>query len=89
MNIKEIADLIAIRQYTRNAIEFPSTDRKLISILGNVTTLIDKKIIKMVTSAEFKDLISYKEVDEAIDEITAVTNITTVKSSMRSGSVKK
>jgi len=75
MDLKEIVDLIAIRQYVVNSIGNPAIDRATVNFMSNVLLMIDKKIIALLQSDEFKDYINFKDVKQAIQEVAKITNI--------------
>lgn len=75
MNLKELVDLISIRQYVRYALEFPTIDKSTVSEMNGTLILIDKKIIEILKSSDFKEYIDYKDVSKAIQDVASITNI--------------
>lgn len=75
MDLKEITDLVAIRQYVVNQIGNGSISRENVSILNGMLILVDNKIIGLLKSDEFKDYIGYKDVRKAIEDVARITNI--------------
>lgn len=75
MELKELVDLISIRQYVRYAIEFPTIDKATVSEMNGTLLLIDKKIMEILKGKEFKKFIDYKDVTKAIQEVANITNI--------------
>lgn len=75
MDMKEITDLIAIKQYVVNSINNSSIDRSTVSMLNGMSILIDNKIIGILQSEEFKEYINYKDVKKAIQDVVKITNI--------------
>ncbi len=75
MNLKELTDLITIRQYVVNSTANPAIDRATVSYLNGSLILIDKKIMAILQSDSFKEYIDYKNVRTAIEEVAKITNI--------------
>ena len=76
MNYQEILNLISIRNYIANIINNSNIiDRATVSELNGTLILIDKKIIEMLKSQEFKSYIGYQEVRQAIEEVAKLNNI--------------
>ena len=76
MNYQEILNLISIRNYIANMINNSNIiDRATVSELNGTLILIDKKIIEMLKSQEFKSYIGYQEVRQAIEEVAKLNNI--------------
>ncbi len=75
MDLKELTDLIKIRDYVINSRAMPTIDRKTVNELDGMLLLLDKKIIGILTSSEFKEYIDYKNVQEAKEAAVRITNI--------------
>jgi hypothetical protein len=75
MEISEITSLISIRDYTNNALGNPALDRATIKELHGILILLDKKIIGLLRSEQFKEYIDYKDVQKAIYDVAMITNI--------------
>ncbi len=75
MDLKDITDLIKIRDYVINSIALPTIDRKTVNELNGILLLLDKMIIGMITSPDFKDFVGYTNVQEAKKEAARITNI--------------
>jgi hypothetical protein len=75
MNLKELTDLIAIRQYVVNATANPAIDRATVTHMNNTLLLLDKKIIGLLQSEAFKEYINYADVRKAIEDVARITNI--------------
>lgn len=75
MEFTEIVDLIKIRDYVINSIALPTIDRKTVNELNNMLLLLDKRIIEMICSDEFKDYIGYTKVQEVKEAAARITNI--------------
>jgi hypothetical protein len=72
---QEIVDLINIRQYVVNSTANPAIDRGTVTYMNGVLLLLDRKIMGLLHSSEFKEYIDYKDVRKAIEEVAAITNI--------------
>lgn len=75
MDLTKLVNLITIRQYVRNAIEFPSIDKATVSEMNGTLFMLDKKIIALLKTPEFKELIDFKDVNKAIQEVATITNL--------------
>lgn len=75
MDLKEITDLIAIRQYVVNSTNNPAIDRTTVNFMNGVLILLDNKIIGLLQSDDFKEYVDYKDVKKAIQEVAKITNI--------------
>lgn len=75
MEFDELVGLIKIRDYVINSIALPTIDRKTVNELNNMLLLLDKKIIGMITSDEFKEYVGYADVQKAKEAAARITNI--------------
>lgn len=75
MDLKELTDLIHIRQYVINARENPTLDKPTVTAMNGTLLLLDKKIINILTSESFKEYIGYVDLNKAIQEAARITNI--------------
>lgn len=75
MDLEELTSLIAIRQYVVNSTGNPAIDRTTVNYLNGLLLMVDKKIISLLSSDQFKEYISYKDVKKAIQEVALITNI--------------
>lgn len=90
MDLKELTDLINIRQYVVNSTANPAIDRGTVSYMNGVLLMLDKKIMGLLQSDEFKDYIDYKDVRKAIEEVAAITNIKSgLQRNPRTGQLEK
>lgn len=64
MEIQFLSNLIAIRQYIRNAIEFHTVEKATSNELNSILLSLDRKIIDIIKDRSFKDLISHKDADK-------------------------
>ena len=82
MNLKEISDLIQIRQYMCNSISNSNIDKATVNSLNSMIILLDNKIISLLQSESFKTFIDFKDIKKAINEINKDTSI-------KSGMIKR
>jgi hypothetical protein len=75
MDLKELVDLIAIRQYVVNSTGNPAIDRATVNDMVGMLLMIDKKIIGIIRSDDFKHYVDYKDVQRAKMEAAQITNI--------------
>jgi len=75
MDLKELTDLIAVRQYVVNATGNMTLDRPTVNEINGILILLDKKIVGILKGAEFKDYIGYEGVKQAIEDVVRITNI--------------
>ena len=75
MDLKELTDLIAVRQYVVNSTANPAIDRETVSYMNGILILIDKKIVTLLKSKDFKEYIDYQNVRQAIEDVARITNI--------------
>lgn len=75
MELKELTDLISIRQYIVSSMGNPVFDRQTVTEMNNILLLIDKKIVSILKGSEFKEYIGYADVRKAIEDAARITNI--------------
>ncbi len=75
MDFEELLALIKIREYVVSSRANPSIERKLVGELDGILLLLDEKIVGILTGADFKDYIGYKNVQEAKQRAANITNI--------------
>ena len=75
MELKELVDLITIRQYVVNATGNSAIDRATVNVMNGMLILIDRKIMSLLQSDDFKEYIDYKNVRQAIEDVARITNI--------------
>lgn len=75
MDLRELVDLITIRQYVVNSTANPAIDRETVNFMIGSLLLIDKKIIGILKDKEFKEYINYGDVQKAKIEAAQITNI--------------
>ncbi len=75
MDLKEIVDLIAVRQYVVNSTGSATIDRATVNVMNGMLLMIDKKIMTLLQGKDFKEYINYGDVKETIKEIAHINNI--------------
>ena len=75
MDLKELTDLITIRQYVVNSTANPAIDRATVNYMNDLLLLTDKKIIGLLSNSDFKEYIEYKNAQLARQEVARITNI--------------
>lgn len=78
-SLRDINDLINIRNYVASSVNNYSLKREVTNELNAMTMLLDKMIVSQLTSEEFKKIINFDTASEVIKEVAKTTNI---KSSM-------
>lgn len=68
-DIKEISELISIRNYVSESMSNFSIDKSSINTLSGILILLDKKIISALTCDEFKEFIGFSDVKRAVEEV--------------------
>lgn len=71
----QITNLIQIRQYLSNTMGNPVLDKKTVNEMNNTLLLIDKKIVRLLQSKQFKEYIGYDDVRKVVEEAARTTNI--------------
>jgi hypothetical protein len=77
MDIKDIVDLIHIRNYVGIAVNNSSIDKKKAHALNDIYILLDKAIIDHILDGDFKELIGFDGVEAAVREAAKNNNIRT------------
>jgi hypothetical protein len=75
MDLRELVDLITIRQYVVNSTANPTIDRATVNFMNGALLLIDKKIIGLMQDGDFKEYINYGDVQKAKQDAANITNI--------------
>jgi hypothetical protein len=75
MELKELVDLITVRQYVVNSTGNSTIDRQTVNYMNGLLLMIDKKIVQLLQSDDFKDYVQYKDVRKAIEEVANSNNI--------------
>jgi hypothetical protein len=69
MDMQELLDLIVIRNYVANSVASPLFDKKTIKELDGIFILLDKKIVAILMSDEFKEYVGFADVQKVIQEV--------------------
>lgn len=72
---QEIVDLITIRQYVVNSTANPALDRAAVNYMNGCLLMLDKKIMSLLQSDQFKLYIDYKDVRKAIEDVARLNDI--------------
>ena len=75
MDLRELVDLITIRQYVVDTTGNPTIDRATVNMVNGTLLLLDKKILGLLQCDEFKEYINYVDVQQAKIDAAKVTNI--------------
>lgn len=75
MDLTELNSLIGIRSYVVNVINNSAFDRSIVNDLNGMLILLDKKIVSLLRSPEFKGYIGFEDVKKAIQEVADLNNI--------------
>jgi len=75
MDLKELTDLIGIRDYVVNSVANPTISREQVRELNGMLILLDKKIVSILLGSEFKEYMEFKNVRQATEEVARRTNI--------------
>ncbi len=73
--LAETNKLISIREYIYQTVNNPALTRAELNDLQDILGALDKKIIEVLRSSEFKDFIGFKSTRVAIAKETAANNI--------------
>jgi len=73
--LSEITALTHIRKYLSDTMGNPNWDRKIVNEMNHTLLLIDKKIVELIKSPEFKKYINYDNVKDVIKEVVKTNNI--------------
>jgi hypothetical protein len=75
MDLNEITSLMQIRQYVVNSTGNPTIDKATVNFMNGLLIMLDKKIINILKSDDFKNYVNYQDVRAAIEEVARITNI--------------
>lgn len=73
--LTEIIALTQIRKYLSETMGNPNWDRKVVNEMNNTLLLLDKKIVSLIQSGDFKEYINYNNVKDVIKEAVQTNNI--------------
>jgi hypothetical protein len=74
-SIKDISDLINIRNYVASSVNNFNLKRETTNHLNKVMMLLDRLIINDLNSDQFKSIISFEDADEVVKEVAMNNNI--------------
>jgi hypothetical protein len=75
MDLRELVNLITVRQYVVNSTANPALDKAAVNYMNGALLMIDKKIVELLQGKEFRQYINYGDVRSAIKEVVKNTNI--------------
>lgn len=75
MDLKEITDLIQVRNYVQSATGNYGLSRAVVTDLNAMVILLDKLIVEKLMSPAFKEYIKFEDRAKAIAEVAKLTNI--------------
>jgi hypothetical protein len=75
MDLRELVDLITIRQYVVNATANPTINRDTVNVINGMLLMLDKKILGIIQGNEFKEYVNYADVHQAKVDAANITNI--------------
>jgi hypothetical protein len=75
MDLTEINHLINIRLYISSTIGNNFLDRNTLNELSSMQILIDKKIVELLRTSDFKEYINFKDARAALEEVVRLNNI--------------
>jgi len=74
MDMKELSDLIATRNYVLLAIDNFSIDKETSRYMSDLRVILDKKIIDLLKGDEFKSYVGYEKLAEVKREMAETNN---------------
>jgi hypothetical protein len=75
MDLREITDLIAIRNHIVNSINNYALARDKVSQLNEMLILLDRRIVDKLLDQDFKDFLGFKDVKKFVQEARENNNI--------------
>lgn len=75
MNLSQLNELIAVRNYVNNAINNFNTKKEKLAELSNMLIVLDDLIVNNILSSNFKDQIGYSSEHQAIKDLRIKNNI--------------
>lgn len=75
MELKELVDLITIRQYVANSVGNPAIDRGTVTEMNHTLLLLDRKIVNLLKSSQFKEYVDFKDIKQVVKEVADINNI--------------
>lgn len=75
MELKEITDLIAIRQYILNSTDNASLDKKVVNYMSKLLLMVDRKIVETLQSDSFKEYVNYQDIAKTLEDVVRMNDI--------------
>lgn len=75
MDLDELINLITVRQYVVNSTANPTLDRETVGYMSKLLLMIDKKIIDVLKSPNFKKYVDYENIQSVIKEVAKLNDI--------------
>ena len=75
MELKELIDLIQIRQYVVSTMGNSTFSKSVVKQMSNTLLLLDKKIVELITREDFQSYIGVANVNQVISDVVRTTNI--------------
>lgn len=75
MELRELVNLITIRQYVSNSVGNPAIDRATVTEMNHTLLLIDRKIIALLKHEEFKEYINFSDIKQVVKAVAEINNI--------------
>ena len=74
-NLSELVGLITVRQYVVNSVGNHMLDKATVNYMNGLSMLMDKKIVGLLKSKQFKDYVNYQDIKQTIEDVVKITNI--------------
>lgn len=74
MDLSEAMSLITIRDYIIKNVDSTTLDKATVSELNKMVLLVDRKIVEILRSTEFKSYINYSSVNKVLAETHKITH---------------
>lgn len=75
--LDELNSLISIRAYVNQTCDSSSNDKETYKYMRDLVLMLDKKIIDILKTDEFKEYVSFKDVKQVIHNVAIINNIKT------------
>lgn len=75
MDLQELLSLIKIKEYVSNAINTIVAKRDVVNELVSMQLLLDKKILSIISSDEFKQYINFSDAKKVVQDAVKLTNL--------------
>lgn len=74
MDLKELSDLITIRNYVLVSVDDFAIDKETSRYMGDLKLMLDQKIIELLKDEKFKDYVGYDGLTEVKQERAKTQN---------------